>query len=215
MAEIVEIGICSRGSQGSGKVNLTGVILAAGASSRLGRPKALLTFRGETFLNRLLSHFFSVCGEVIVVVRPDQPLIETNAKELHPKFVVNPKPELGMLSSLQCGLAAISPQAEAVMFSPVDYAPVQRDTIQQIVEAFNGILTLPMYEGKRGHPCILSRQLTKELLELSVTASAKTVIHAHLPDARLVAVKDQRTVEDVDDMAAYQRLLEIEGNVEN
>ena len=196
-------------------MNLTGVILAAGASRRLGRPKALLTFRGETFLDRLLGHFFSVCSEVIVVTRPDQPIIETRGIGLSPKFVVNPEPELGMLSSLQCGIAAISPQAEAVIFSPVDYAPVRRDTIQQIVGAFNGILTLPMYRGKRGHPCILSRQLTKELLALPVTDSAKTVIHAHLPEAELVAVKDDRTVEDVDDMAAYQRLLEMEGNVEN
>ena len=196
-------------------MNLTGVILAAGASSRLGRPKALLTFRGETFLDRLLAHFFSVCSEVIVVARPDQPLMIGREIGPYPKFVVNQKPELGMLSSLQCGLAAISPQAEAVIFSPVDYAPVQRDTIHQIVEAFNGILTLPVYEEKRGHPCIFSRQLTKELLEVPVTDSAKTVIHAHLFEARLVAVKDERTVEDVDDMAAYQRLLETEGHVEN
>ncbi len=215
MAEIVQIGICWRGSQGFGEVNLTGVILAAGASRRLGRPKALLTFRGETFLDRLLGHFFSVCSEVIVVARPDQPVMETSCSGSYTKFVVNPEPELGMLSSLQCGLRAISAQTEAVMFSPVDYAPVQRATIQQIVQSFNGILTLPTYEGKRGHPCILSRQLTKELLALPVTDSAKTVIHAHLSEAKLVAVNDERTVEDVDDLIAYQRLLETEGHVKN
>ena len=196
-------------------MKLTGVILAAGASKRLGRPKALLTFRGETFLNRLLAHFSGVCCEVIVVTRPDQPMIETRDRGLNPKFVVNPEPGLGMLSSLQCGLAAISQKAEAVIFSPVDYAPVQRDTIQKIVEAFNGILTLPTYEGKRGHPCIVSRQLATELLALPVTDSAKKVIYTHLSEARLVAVEDKRTVEDVDDMAAYQRLLETEGHVKN
>ena len=196
-------------------MKFTGVILAAGASSRLGRPKALLTFRGETFLDRLLAHFSSVCCEVIVVTRPDQPMIEARDRGLNPKFVVNPEPALGMLSSLQCGLAAISSISDGVIFSPVDYAPVERDTIHQIVKAFNGILTLPMYEGKRGHPCIFSRQLTSELLVLPVTDSAKTVIHAHLSEARLVAVNDKRTVEDVDDMAAYQRLLATEGHVEN
>lgn len=215
MAEIVQIGICWRGSQGSGEVKLSGVILAAGASSRLGRPKALLTFRGETFLDRLLAHFSGVCYEVIVVTRPDQPRFKTRDRGLDPKFVVNPEPARGMLSSLQCGLSAISPTAEGVIFSPVDYAPVERDTIHQIVKAFHGILTLPTYEGKRGHPCIFSSQLAAELLALPVTDSAKTVIHGHLFEARFVAVNDQRTVEDVDDMAAYQRLLETEGHVQN
>ena len=112
-------------------MKLTGVILAAGASSRLGRPKALLTFRGETFLDRLLAHFSGVCCEVIVVTRPDQPMIETRDRDLNPKFVVNPEPALGMLSSLQCGLLAISPTSDGVIFSPVDYAPVERDTLDR------------------------------------------------------------------------------------
>ena len=115
-----------------------------------------------------------------------------------------------MLSSLQCGLAAVSPAAESVLFCPVDYAPVEADSIRRIVDGFNGVLTLPTYKGKRGHPCMISLELAMELSELPGTASAKQVIHGHLGEARLIPVQDKRTFEDIDDPTAYSKLLEEE-----
>ena len=203
MAQAIEVGLCGKGNPGYRQVNLAGVILAAGSSTRMGRPKALLEFKGETFLHRLIDHFVSVCSEVIVVGRPDLQFPALG----NAKLIVNPDPDRGMLSSLQWGLSAVSLQSEAVIFAPVDYAPVHRQTVQEIAKSFNGVLTLPVFEGRRGHPCIVSRQLIQELLALSVDGSAKSVIHAHLTEARLVPVTDSRTVEDVDDPEAYQQLL--------
>lgn len=203
MAQAIEVGLCGKGNPGYRQVNLAGVILAAGSSTRMGRPKALLEFKGETFLDRLIGHFASVGSEVIVVGRPDLQFPAVG----NAKLIVNPDPNRGMLSSLQCGLSAVSSEVDAVIFAPVDYAPVNRQTVQEIARSFNGVLTLPVFEGRRGHPCIVSRQLIQELLALSVDGSAKSVIHAHLSEARLVPVNDSRTVEDVDDPEAYQQLL--------
>ena len=185
-------------------MNCAGVILAAGASSRMGQPKAFLLYRGETFLDRLIGLFGERCSEVVVVVRSE---LDVSSLKRSARFVTNEDPERGMLSSLQCGLAAVSPTAESVLFCPVDYAPVEADSIRRIVDGFNGVLTLPTYKGKRGHPCMISLELAKELSELPGTASAKQVIHGHLGVASFVPVQDNRTVEDIDDPAAYSKLL--------
>ena len=173
----------------------------------MGQPKTLLTFRGETFLDRLIGLLETHCFEVIVVVRSD---FEPSLYQRTAKFTINESPEQGMLSSLQCGLTAVSPKAEAILFCPVDYAPVEAESIEKLTVGFNGFLALPLYEGKRGHPCMISRTLGDELLRLPVTASAKNVIHAHLAQAVLVPVTDRRTVDDIDDPEAYRQLLKEE-----
>ena len=188
-------------------MNCSGVILAAGASSRMGQPKALLLYRGETFLDRLIGLFSENCSEVVVVVRSE---LDVSSIKRKARFVTNEDPERGMLSSLQCGLTAVSRGTDAVLFCPVDYAPIEADSIRRIEDGFNGVLTLPTFEGKRGHPCMISRKLVVELLELPFTASAKQVIHGHLGEACFVPVEDKRTVEDIDDPAAYSKLLEEE-----
>ena len=194
-------------------MNFAGLLLAAGASSRMGQPKALLPFRNEAFLDRLIGLFAEQCSEVIVVVRPG---LDLSSLKRRARFVTNEDPERGMLSSLQCGLAAVSKAAEAILFCPVDYAAVEADSIRRIIEGFNGVLTLPVYEGSRGHPCMISRALADELMSLPLTASAKEVIHSHLGEANLIAVPDKRTVEDIDDPEAYRQLLEEEAaNVKN
>ena len=170
----------------------------------MGQPKALLPFRGETFLDRLIGLFGERCSEVVVVVRRE---LDLSSLKRSAQFVTNEDPERGMLSSLQCGLAAVSETADAVLFCPVDYAPVEADSIRRVADEFNGVLTLPSYRGKRGHPCMISRGLVQELLALPVTASAKEVIHYHLGEASLIAVDDKRTVEDIDDPATYRQLL--------
>ena len=194
-------------------MNVAGVILTAGASSRMGQPKALLRYRGEAFLDRLIGLFAEQCSEVIVVVRPG---LDLSSLRRSASLVTNDDPERGMLSSLQCGLAAVSNAADGILFCPVDYAPVEADSIRRIIDGFNGVLTLPVYEGSRGHPCLISRALADELMSLALTASAKEVIHSHLGEAHLIAVEDKRTVEDIDDPEAYRQLLEEEAaNVKN
>ena len=184
-------------------MRLGAVIVAAGASRRLGSPKSQLTFEGETFLNRLCRHFSLIASKVVIVQRPGLHI------QAAPGIVIveNPDPERGMLSSLQCGLNQL-PDAENVIFSPVDYAPVKLTTIEALTAAHHGPLTLPTYQGKRGHPAIINRQLIYQLLQLAPTGNPKTVIYSYLEAACLVDVDDPRVVEDVDTPEDYQRLLE-------
>jgi CTP:molybdopterin cytidylyltransferase MocA len=178
----------------------------------MGSPKALLEWRGETFLGRL-ARIHKVCdGGVIVVVGHGAKEILAAASGLQDaKIVVNPHPELGQLSSLQCGLAALPPDAAAFLFTPVDHAPVSETTVARLLgefEASGKPLAIPRCRGRRGHPVLAVRSLADELLALPADSQARVVIHKHLAEAQYVDVDDPATVEDVDDLAAYARLLE-------
>ena len=98
----------------SGSGTIAGIILAAGASSRMGSPKALLALDGETFLDRLIAAFEPHCAPVLVVLGFHAGRTRAGiCRSGDVTFVTNPDPDRGMLSSLQCGLAEVPATARA------------------------------------------------------------------------------------------------------
>ena len=190
---------------------IAGIILAAGASSRMGSPKALLDYRGETFIQRLVRVLSAVCDPVIVV-------LGYHADALRPAIsnatiVVNPAPERGQLSSLQTGLAAVPPDSEGFLFTPVDSPAVEIATVERLAAAFRHRdpttqLVIPRYQGKRGHPVFATRAIANELSALPLTSQARDVIHGHIADTLYIDVTDPRILADIDDREAYRRLSE-------
>jgi molybdenum cofactor cytidylyltransferase len=191
--------------------SIAGIILSGGASRRMGTPKALLRFQNETFLDRLIRVFSAVCDPIIVVVGehadPIRCGIERGRDVL---FAVNPDPERGMLSSLQCGLALVPSNADAAMFLPVDHPNIEVSTIETLAARFRADrapVTVPTYAGEHGHPVCIARQLITELLALPPGAKASDVIHRHVAQTSYIEVLDQAVVTDVDDPQAYADLL--------
>jgi len=190
-------------------VNAAGLILAAGESSRMGSPKALLDLRGETFLDRLIRVFSDFCRPVVVVVGCDAALIEAGVTRLEPViFAENKDYRRGQLSSMQRGLRAVPESAEGVLFTLVDHPNVRPSTLEALLQPPMPLLAIPRFEGQRGHPILLSRTLVREILALAPDAQAKTVVRSHYQDARWVDLDDPGILDDVDDPAAYRRLLE-------
>ncbi len=190
---------------------IAGIILAAGASSRMGSPKALLDYRGETFIQRLVRVLSAVCDPVIVV-------LGYHADALRPAVpdatvVVNPAPERGQLSSLQTGLAALPADAEGFLFTPVDSPAVEIATVERLAAEFRRRdpaiqLVIPRYQGQRGHPVFATRAIANELSALPLTAQARDVIHGHVSETLYIDVNDPRILTDIDDREAYRRLSE-------
>ena len=178
----------------------------------MGTPKALLDYRGETFLDRLIGLFSAVCDPVIVVLGYDAERIRTESRRAHQaRFVVNPDPGRGMLSSFQCGLREIPADVQGVLFTLVDHPAVDPATLTSLVEAFaadGAPVTKPVYAGRRGHPVCIARPVADEILALPVDAQAPGVLRRYRDVTRLVPVDDPGVVEDVDDPAAYAKLLE-------
>jgi molybdenum cofactor cytidylyltransferase len=178
------------------------VILAAGASSRMGRPKPLLQFEGQTFLDSLIQRFEGICEPIIVVLGYAADEVRSGiARSAQVEIVGNPAPERGMLSSLQCGVARVPHDA---LFTPVDLPGISRATIETLAST-EGPVVIPAYKGRKGHPVRVSRDVIAELLALPVGAQARDALRRH--DAQLIAVDDPRILHDVDTPADYYALL--------
>jgi molybdenum cofactor cytidylyltransferase len=189
-------------------VNAAGLILAAGESRRMGSPKALLDFRGETFLDRLIGVFSQFCAPVVVVVGHDAARIKAGVK--NPERVIfaeNKDYRLGQLSSMQCGLRAIPESVGSVLFTLVDHPNVRPSTIQALLD-HPAPMAIPSFQGRRGHPIHFHRDLIAEFLALPADSQAKLVVSRHGGDIGYAEVDDPGILSDIDDPAAYRRLLE-------
>jgi CTP:molybdopterin cytidylyltransferase MocA len=183
-------------------VTSAGLILAAGESRRMGAPKALLDYRGETFLQRLVRLFSARCSSVTVVLGAAAEIpVPSPARS-----VVNTAWRDGQTSSMQCGLRAIPPDADGVLFTLVDHPAVEPATIDALLAA-TGTLRIPRFDGRRGHPIWFSRDLISELLAVPPDGAARDVIRARYPEAQFVDVDDPGILADIDDRAAYETLL--------
>jgi molybdenum cofactor cytidylyltransferase len=197
--------------------SLCGVILAAGASTRMGRDKALLPWppshtRG-TLLSASIQAFLPFNNLVIVVVGKNvehvTPVIEASGGVV----VVNPEPERGQFSSLQCGLqAALNRECDAAMITLVDKPPVKTSTLEKLRMDFDFALAqgrwavVPEHGGRHGHPIIVGRPMMEAFLNAPVTANAREIQHLHQSRIHYVTVDDAETTMNLNTPEDYARL---------
>lgn len=174
----------------------------------MGFPKALLDIKGETFLGHLIALFSAYCAPVIVVLGHEPERIQAGLDNPQGAvFVVNRDYPLGQLSSMQCGLRAAPASCDSVLFTLVDHPNVRASTIEQLTAAPRASLSIPRYEGRRGHPLLFSRELAPEFLALPPTSQARIIIERHAAEIRFIDVDDPGILDNVDDPEAYQRLV--------
>lgn len=188
--------------------SVAGVVPAAGASARMGRPKALLDAGGRSFVAATVGALVGGgCDPVVVVVATGEADVARRAQAAGAVVLENPDPGEGPITSLRLALAALGEGPDAVALLPVDHPLVRPETVAALVGAFRGHeapLVLPVVGGKRGHPSILGRALFAELADPSLEGGARAVVHAHLDEALLVPVEDPGVVADIDTPAAYR-----------
>lgn len=191
------------------------VILAAGFSSRMGRDKARLPIPGGGwFLSRLARTFLSAgCPEVMAVVGPlgDEVHSAAARERLPIRFVVNPDPSRGQLSSLQEALAVLAGRApRGLLMAPVDQPLIAADTVRRVVEEWSrsaAPIVRPSRAGRHGHPVLFDARVLDELRAADVSAGARAVVRAHAAEARDVEVEDPGAFEDIDTPEDYRRVF--------
>jgi molybdenum cofactor cytidylyltransferase len=185
------------------------LILAAGESRRMGSPKALLEFQGETFLDRLIGLFSPRCSPVIAVLGAHRETVRAGLRRAGEALIVeNPDFRLGQLTSMQCGLRAVPADAEGVLFTLVDHPAVASATIDALLDcSAPAPLRIPRFEGRRGHPIWIAKSLIPEFVALPAGSSAKDVVTQHADGIAYLDVDDPGILADVDDPAAYASLL--------
>jgi molybdenum cofactor cytidylyltransferase len=191
-------------------VSAAAVILAAGESRRMGSPKALLRYHGQTFLDTLISLFAPLCSPVIVVLGANADEIRNGLSfdaAPHATFVINPDYLTGQTSSMQCGLRAVPADAEGVLFTLADHPAVAASTIDALAAQPRPLIRVPRFEGRRGHPVWFSRALIAEFLALPAHGAARDVVYSHVDETEYLDVDDPGIVADIDDPAAYRELI--------
>lgn len=192
--------------------SFAGLILAAGASSRMGRDKALLPWHGGTFLSAAIQTLQRETELVIVVagqnVQKLEPAIYANAAFA----VVNPHPELGQMSSLQRGLEEVLNRGrDAAVVTLVDRPASRVETVEQLKRAFLAAgdqtwAVVPEYGGKHGHPIVIGREMIHAFLRAPATSTARDVEHAHQQHILYVPVDDPLVAVNVNTEEDYEKL---------
>ncbi|HEV2381779.1 MAG TPA: nucleotidyltransferase family protein [Terriglobia bacterium] len=193
------------------RAKITGLVLAAGESSRMGRDKALLDYRGRTFLETIILKLVEAGLErVIVVLGHHAEDIQRTVDLAAAEVMVNRNYLDGQTSSLQTGLAVLDRTdtgPDAIILCLVDHPAFQPATVCALIEEFDrsaSRVIIPTYEGWRGHPVLIARPLFAPLLALPPDQGANTAIRASR--CRTVDVPDPGILVDVDDPETYRAL---------
>ena len=186
-------------------MSVAGLILAAGESRRMGSPKALLRYHGQTFLDTLIAFFAPRCSTVIVVLGAHAGEIR-EAVAQDAVFVLNRDFLSGQTSSMQCGLRAVPGDAEGVLFTLADHPAISPSTIDALLAEPRPLIRIPRFDGRRGHPIWFSRALIQEFLALPASGAARDVVYSHAAETEYIDGNDPGVIADIDDPAAYRAL---------
>lgn len=181
------------------------IVLAAGASTRMGRPKALLPRGPDTFLARVCAAVRGAgCERVLVVVaQPHGDEVARVARELGAEVVWNEHPEAGQVRSMAVGLAAA--RGGAALIALVDAPDWLSSTGRAIAQA-DGAVHVPVHGGRRGHPVCLPTALAGALAGAGPGESAREVIARLSVPVREHDVADAGILLDVDTPDDLRRL---------
>lgn len=187
------------------------VILAAGDSVRMGYPKALLPFRGGTFLIHILETLAAAnLDSPLIVLGRDADRIRKQIDLKNRTVLINPEPSRGQLSSMQLAISGVSSETEGCMFWPVDQPNISAALVRSLMDLFResgAPIAMPAYGARRGHPAIFGRELFEGLLAIPVGESPKRIVTNRNP--ALLGCNEPGTVIDIDTPADYLALTGI------
>jgi CTP:molybdopterin cytidylyltransferase MocA len=192
---------------------LAAVILSAGASSRMGRPKALLPYRKSTFLEHLIQVTrHPRIGVTRIVLGSGADEIRAIAKLDDRLVVLNPNWEQGQLSSICEGIRSLgSMKTEGIVLCPVDHPLVSSRLVSDLIGQFYSnrkSIVLPTYNKRRGHPVIFSSALYGDLLAAPADKGARAVVWAHAADVLEVPTDEEGVVLNINDPDMMRHAIE-------
>ena len=196
---------------------LAAMILSAGASSRMGRPKALLPYREGTFLEHLIQATrHPRIGVTRIVLGAGADEIRTVAKLDASVVVLNPDWQQGQLSSICAGLRSLEGiETDGMVLCPVDHPLVSATLVSNLIEQFyaNGkSIVLPVYNHRRGHPMIFSSALYEELLAAPSDKGARAVVWAHAAEVLEVPTGEEGVILNINDPDMLRHAIEADKN---
>jgi molybdenum cofactor cytidylyltransferase len=183
-------------------MNISAVILAAGKSTRMGGQKMMLPWGNTTVLGKVIQTLRDAGVEDIVLVTNSVIAKEVTRYEV--RGTLNDEGE--MLESVQIGLQAQKPSAEATLICLGDHPQVGEGDIRRVCEGFRqsqARVVVPSYQMRRGHPWLIVRELWGEILSLRPPQSMRDFLNAHRDEIFYVECTSPSTLQDLDTPADY------------
>jgi len=192
---------------------ITGLIIAAGFSSRMGKFKPLLIYKNKSFLNNIVSKLDSICDEIVIVTGYNRDSIERelNSFQTTNKIttIFNENYQDGMFTSLQTGLRETA-SCDWVLYHFIDQPTLPnlfyKDFAAEVDNAFDWIQ--PRYKGRKGHPILLGEKVIKTILSSNPKSNLKQISEEHHFNKKYFDVKISSIFCDVDTKEDYETLIE-------
>jgi CTP:molybdopterin cytidylyltransferase MocA len=189
-----------------------GVILAAGRSHRMNRPKPLLEVGHETFVQRAVRIVRAAgCRRTYIVLPAGAADIAVRMAAADIEAIANADPDSEQVDSLRLALRALPEDSGAALVLPVDLPLILETTAAALVRAWRekpGPLYLPFHNAVAGHPVLVDRSLYDEILDSELEEGLRTLIMNHTRDVREVRVTDPGILIDIDTPDDYWRYIE-------
>ena len=188
------------------KTPIAGIILAAGMSTRFGRPKQLTRFNGKPLIGRVLDASLNsrLHSLILVLGYKHQAILEAidrNRRNPRLRIIVNPAYREGQSSSLRAGLLAAKDTFASVMFLVADQPMLDANTINLLLDRFlksEKDICVPVFQGRRGNPTLFSSRMYGRLLSIRGDTGARSIIDTH-PDCVLsVEINTPLALFDID-----------------
>jgi molybdenum cofactor cytidylyltransferase len=186
------------------------IVLAAGASLRMGSPKALLKIGEETFVQHIVGQLH--CAgllDVVIVLGADADEIRNSLSWFGETVVVNAGWKEGQLSSVIVGLNALSHRRlDGVLICPVDRPLITHTLISSLLKAFQESgksIVVPVFQGRRGHPTVFSSAVFDELRVAPLNVGARHIVRNHPNDIHELTTSEDGVLINIDMPADYER----------
>jgi molybdenum cofactor cytidylyltransferase len=193
---------------------ISAILLAAGESSRMnGDFKPLMKWGSRSIIAQCIDNLKrSRVDEIIVVLGHRQSEIRSRLAGAGVQFAINEDFRRGMISSIQSGLPLISPRSNGILISLVDQPMIGPDVINPLVVSFGDFdkkISVPTFQGKHGHPIIISRDFEEEIMKLSDDnpEGFKAILNNHRNEIQEIPVDSGSVLDDIDTYEDYQRLV--------
>jgi len=198
----------------NGDTRVGGVILAAGGSKRLGRPKQGLTWQGKPFITHIALQALAAGLEPLKVVLGADQNLRDALVDLPVMLIENPDWEKGQSTSMKAGLKALPTTCDAVMFLLGDQPQVSAVLIRKLIERWiqnRSLIIAPRVGRQRGNPVLFGQETFSALLQVEGDKGGRGIIDRF--DVDYVPWMDQRLLLDVDDDHDIQIMNQAYGDI--
>jgi molybdenum cofactor cytidylyltransferase len=200
------------------RTRIAAAILAAGQSSRMGSPKALILQNGVPALQHLIDRLQDpriTARRIVLGTHADE--IRKHVRDDPRNFLINPNWEQGQLSSLQIAIRSLNKtgnEEDGILVWPVDHILVTGTTIGPLIDGFlstEKLIAIPTFHGRRGHPVVFAQRLYAELLEAPLDVGARAVVREHATEVLELPTDEEAVVLNLNDPETLKRALSSDG----